>query len=505
MASPNGGGEVVLALLLAPFLAGFSTGFASFGSAICLQVIFSVFSLLNIRLYDDSTEQARCIIAIASILSFSQFPLSAWALYKSKNKHIMWEQIVYVFVGLNSFVWLGTYIGQNLGKPVILSILLGITLALIAIWQFFHQSILQSSIDDERVKIKYRNRILRQTYQNATQQQQLQQQQRQNSGEDLDDLAAAPTPNNPSGANSTTNTTNTPPLSIATAAITTNNATIATIPHATVLPNPSEHEASLYSIQINEPPKMPKALKAPNTNFDPTLYTQKMKIDRPPRHLGYSQLKINTNLESEELHNGADSSDDGLTRDESVLLHLSVYRLIKYRCQYQPTVVLLGLFFGSLAGLLGGLFGVNGPPLIVYFVLCQFSAAEIRDTAVIAFLTNIPISFIARVIMGIFRANEWWVYILSTLTSTAGLYLGRWTAPHCDTRVVMTFLQMIILLSSLPLTGPGVTSARGWVFTIFYLLIFIGLALFWFWRKNRNKIIKENIIRQHNVIHSDIL
>ena len=72
-----------------------------------------------------------------------------------------------------------------------------------------------------------------------------------------------------------------------------------------------------------------------------------------------------------------------LERDESELLALGVLNVVLYRIRYQPMIVLLGIAFGCLSGLLGGLFGVGGPPTIVYFTLLRFSGPEIRDTAIV--------------------------------------------------------------------------------------------------------------------------
>jgi uncharacterized membrane protein YfcA len=161
-----------------------------------------------------------------------------------------------------------------------------------------------------------------------------------------------------------------------------------------------------------------------------------------------------------------------------------------------PVDAALGLLTGSAAGFLGGAFGINGPPIVMFVTYMKLDGTAVRDTCSLIFLLNLPFLIAARLVYNIFRAEEWLVYLLAVPVLVGSLKLGNWLHYVLPSRAIFLGLQVLILLSSIPMTKPG-SGPFGVIAAIVYGLIGVGVAAFVVWRVRRNKRIRAEVSEQY--------
>jgi uncharacterized protein len=80
---------------------------------------------------------------------------------------------------------------------------------------------------------------------------------------------------------------------------------------------------------------------------------------------------------------------------------------------------------GFLAGILGGAYGMNGPPLVVYGSMRRWSAQHFRATLQGYFLPASLIGMGGYWLVGLWASNVTRYYLLSLPVTFLGVYLGR--------------------------------------------------------------------------------
>ena len=81
---------------------------------------------------------------------------------------------------------------------------------------------------------------------------------------------------------------------------------------------------------------------------------------------------------------------------------------------------------GFLAGILGGAYGMNGPPLVVYGALRQWSAQHFRATLQAYFLPASALGLLGYALTGLWTAQVTHYYLLSLPPVAAAIFIGRW-------------------------------------------------------------------------------
>src|SRR5690606_13437476 len=81
---------------------------------------------------------------------------------------------------------------------------------------------------------------------------------------------------------------------------------------------------------------------------------------------------------------------------------------------------------GFLSGLLGGTYGLNGPPLVVYGNMRQWSAQHFRVTLQAYFLPISLISAIGYYAKGLITSEVNNYFVISLLAAVPAIFLGRY-------------------------------------------------------------------------------
>ena len=80
---------------------------------------------------------------------------------------------------------------------------------------------------------------------------------------------------------------------------------------------------------------------------------------------------------------------------------------------------------GLLAGILGGAYGMNGPPLVIYGAMRGWSAAHFRATLQGYFLPASLIGMGGYWLAGLWSSTVTRYYLFSLPVTVLGVYLGR--------------------------------------------------------------------------------
>lgn len=106
---------------------------------------------------------------------------------------------------------------------------------------------------------------------------------------------------------------------------------------------------------------------------------------------------------------------------------------------------------GFLAGILGGAYNTNGPPLIVYGAIKKWPPARFKSILQSLFLSNGLVVIAVRAAGGSFTAEVWKNYFYSIPMLLVGLLLGtrlskRWAPAQFRQLIVMLILVLGVLL-----------------------------------------------------------
>jgi uncharacterized membrane protein YfcA len=123
----------------------------------------------------------------------------------------------------------------------------------------------------------------------------------------------------------------------------------------------------------------------------------------------------------------------------------------------------LAWIFGVSAGILGGAYGMNGPPLAVYGALRRWPPAHFRATLQAYFLPASVLGMIGYAAAGLWTASVTRYYLQSLPAVLLAIAAGRWTAQRLDARRFLGYVYAgliaigaaLLLQAMLPRAGAG--------------------------------------------------
>jgi uncharacterized membrane protein YfcA len=107
-----------------------------------------------------------------------------------------------------------------------------------------------------------------------------------------------------------------------------------------------------------------------------------------------------------------------------VIIAFSVYSLVG-RSRLELKDDRLAWLFGFAAGVLGGAYGMNGPPLVVYGALRRWSPEHFRATLQGYFLPASLIGMVGYWLAGLWVPAVTRYYLLSLIPAAVAIFLGR--------------------------------------------------------------------------------
>jgi uncharacterized membrane protein YfcA len=138
-----------------------------------------------------------------------------------------------------------------------------------------------------------------------------------------------------------------------------------------------------------------------------------------------------------------------------VIISFSLYCLLsRKRMELQNDR--LAWLFGFGAGVLGGAYGMNGPPLVIYGALRRWPPEHFRATLQGYFLPASVLGMCGYWLAGLWVPAVTRFYLLSLPLALAAIVLGRWLNRRLDTRsfflsihVGLVAVGLVLLLQSL--------------------------------------------------------
>lgn len=129
---------------------------------------------------------------------------------------------------------------------------------------------------------------------------------------------------------------------------------------------------------------------------------------------------------------------------------------------YRPTLVEpradVSRAVGLVSGLMNGVFGVPGPPVVVYAVATQSSAEKTRALLMTFFLFSASFGFISHSAAGHVGLHSLWLFALSFPAMYLGDKVGYWLFKRYGTR-----LYRQVALAVLFAVGFAITARALWV------------------------------------------
>lgn len=133
-----------------------------------------------------------------------------------------------------------------------------------------------------------------------------------------------------------------------------------------------------------------------------------------------------------------------------VIIAFAVYCLAR-RAPVELKDDRLAWVFGFGAGILGGAYAVNGPPLVVYGTLRRWSAEQFRATLQGYFLPASIVGMAGYWVEGLWVADVTRYYLLSLPVGLSAIFLGRKLNRRLAGRSFVFYIHIALLLVGLAL------------------------------------------------------
>lgn len=116
--------------------------------------------------------------------------------------------------------------------------------------------------------------------------------------------------------------------------------------------------------------------------------------------------------------------------------------------------------FGVAAGILGGAYGMNGPPLVVYGALRRWSPGHFRATLQGYFLPASAMGMIGYWIAGLWTSSVNRYYVVSLPGVLLAIALGRYMARRIEPRRFLVYVHVGLLVIGVVLLLQAVAASR---------------------------------------------
>ncbi|HEY7427894.1 MAG TPA: sulfite exporter TauE/SafE family protein [Gemmataceae bacterium] len=128
-----------------------------------------------------------------------------------------------------------------------------------------------------------------------------------------------------------------------------------------------------------------------------------------------------------------------------VIIAFSTYCLVSQR-RLELKGDGLAWFFGFLAGVLGGAYGMNGPPLVIYGALRRWKPEHFRATLQGYFLPASAVGMVGYWLTGLWGAEVTHYYLLSLPAALAAVFLGRAVNRRLDGRRFLRYVHIGLIV-----------------------------------------------------------
>lgn len=119
------------------------------------------------------------------------------------------------------------------------------------------------------------------------------------------------------------------------------------------------------------------------------------------------------------------------------------------------------VFFGAIAGLMGGLFSTAGPPLVYHLYRQPLNARSVRETLVAVFAINALIRLVTVAAAGTMPSSHFW-WSLTTIPVVIGFtFLAKRWPPPISPATMRRLAFLLLFLSGVSLAAPALFTLFG--------------------------------------------
>ena len=133
---------------------------------------------------------------------------------------------------------------------------------------------------------------------------------------------------------------------------------------------------------------------------------------------------------------------------------------LRNRGSYELKNDRLAWLFGVAAGILGGAYGMNGPPLVVYGALRRWPPGRFRATLQGYFLPASVMGMLGYWIAGLWTASVNRYYVVSLPGVLLAIALGRYTARRIEPRRFLVYVHAGLFVIGVVLFLQAVAASR---------------------------------------------
>ncbi|HST93349.1 MAG TPA: sulfite exporter TauE/SafE family protein [Microvirga sp.] len=113
------------------------------------------------------------------------------------------------------------------------------------------------------------------------------------------------------------------------------------------------------------------------------------------------------------------------------------------------------LFFGALAGTMGGMFSTAGPPLVYHFYRQPMPLVTVRETLVTVFALNAVFRIALVGVSGNLPVGSAWSGLMAVPVVMGATYAARRWPPPLSPRTTRRIVFVLLLLSGISLAAPS--------------------------------------------------
>ena len=138
----------------------------------------------------------------------------------------------------------------------------------------------------------------------------------------------------------------------------------------------------------------------------------------------------------------------------SLLLGIALFLLSIYffffsnKIRIKPTWY-AGLIAGTLSGILGGMFSIGGPPVVIYFMQSEDDFDRYFSTISAYFVFSGVISIATKTIAGFITENVWIALAISIPAMLVGSFVGKKTKDRIDPNMLKKVVYGFMAISGL--------------------------------------------------------
>eukprot|EP00455_Lapot_gusevi_P052200 TRINITY_DN7925_c0_g1_i15.p1 TRINITY_DN7925_c0_g1~~TRINITY_DN7925_c0_g1_i15.p1 ORF type:complete len:282 (+),score=30.55 TRINITY_DN7925_c0_g1_i15:394-1239(+) len=139
------------------------------------------------------------------------------------------------------------------------------------------------------------------------------------------------------------------------------------------------------------------------------------------------------------------------------------------------------LFYSFLvslvAGLLGGLYGVYGPPFMALFSMLPLTKHETRATANVCVVLFLPFRFYLMIKNDLIQLDGWLLYIFVVCATLFGMGVGHMLMTKVNTKIVLLVILSLLVVSSVSLVDMGSKLADTCVLIVIAFIVAVSWLL----------------------------